>query len=343
MDATNRQNNQTSNKPKRIEFEDFFNKNSQLFQIIGLKNAKEILRAVWDARNEEILMMEDRYQDKIQHLEDQVLKYRIDFEKKYEREVAKHKEVEKSEREQMDNQISMLKSQHKEDIFDLKAEQKDRIEEFKKNFATLENKYLELKEEYRVEKDIWSTGMLERDHDIKNLTETLGKSQEALQKLKDKFVVTQDESKENKVVIEEMIQQNISLNRKLEGLEKSYKSVEKALSVELQNRKRLDDYIEKLELNVENRTNSVDLLTKKYESQIHWLKSEVQRLEEAIAKANSYSKKYKEMNSRLSHELMKAEQAVDQNTQSYFQFLKYPSSSSESSFSIIGMIVPALG
>jgi hypothetical protein len=320
MDATKGHNkNSKQTNHKTIEFEDFFNSNSQLFQLIGLKNAKEILRAVWEARNDEILAMEDRYQDKIQHLEDQVLKYRIDFEKKYEREAAKHKEVLRSEREQMENQVSMLKSQQKEDIFELKSEQKVSIDKFKKDFEMLETKYLDLKEEYRVEKDIWATGMLERDHDIKNLTETLGKSQDTLMKLKEKFVETQDESKENKVVIEEMIQQNISLNRKLEGLEKSYKSIEKALSVELQNRKRLDDYIEKLELNVENRTNSVDLLTKKYESQIHWLKSEVKRLEEAMEKANSYSKKYKEMNSRLSHELMKAEQAVNQNnSQSYF-------------------------
>ena len=74
MDATIGKNNQSSKDTKRIEFEDFFNKNSQLFKIIGLKNAKEILRAVWEARNEEMMAMEDLYQDKIQHLENQVLK-----------------------------------------------------------------------------------------------------------------------------------------------------------------------------------------------------------------------------------------------------------------------------
>ena len=323
MDATIGENNQSSKNTKRIEFEDFFNKNSQLFKIIGLKNAKEILRAVWEARNEEMMAMEDLYQDKIQHLENQVLKYRIDFEKKYKVEVSKHKDILKSEREQIEQQVSMLKSQHKEDLFDLKNEQKDHIDDLKKNFEKLEKKYLELKEEHRVEKEIWSTGMLERDHDIKNLTETLSSSQETLNKLKDKFLGAQDELKENKVVIDEMIQQNISLNRKLEGLDKSYNSVEKALSVELQNRKRLDEYIEKLELNLENRSNSVDLLTKKYESQIHWLKSEVQRLEDSIAKANSYSKKYKEMNSRLSHELLKAEQAIESSSRVTFRFFSF--------------------
>lgn len=316
MDASNQQN---QNIIDESGFEDFFNSNSQLFELIGLKNAKSILQAVWNARNEEIAKMESLYQQKLQNLENQVLKYRIDFEKKAEQEKAKANNRIKEESEQFENRVSMLKSQHKEDLFEIKAEQKEQVEIFKKNFNVLEKKHLQLIEEFKVEKDIWSSGMLERDHDIKNLTETLAKSQEALAKLKKKFVKTQDENKENQVVIEEMIQQNITLNRKREGMEKSYSSVEKALSVELNNRKKLDQYIEKLELNLENRTNSVDLLTKKYETQIHWLKSEVQRLEDSLNKSNSYSKKYKEMNSQLSHQLMKMEQAIEQNSsQSYF-------------------------
>lgn len=313
MDATNG----TQNQPNQ-NFEKFFQSNQQLFQLIGLKNAKSILQAVWEARNDEMVQLEQRYQEKIQHLEEQVLKYRIDFEKKYERAAAKHAQDLKAEREQQENRISMIKSQHQEDILDAKKEFEEKAIKVNRDYQDLEQNYFALKEEFQVEKDIWATGMLERDHDIKNLTETLSKTQSTLGKLKEKFIDTADESKENKVVIDEMIQQNISLNRKIEGLQKSYHSVEKALGVELQNRKRLDDYVEKLELNVENRTNTVDLMTKKYETQIHWLKSELARLEQALEKSNSYSKKYKEMNSRLSHELMKAEQSSENQAQSYF-------------------------
>lgn len=317
MDA-NHQSTQKLSQLDHVEsFERFFRKNNQLFDIIGLKNAKSILKAVWDARNEELELMETNYQKRMENLEKQVLEYRIDFEKRVSQEQSRYKKQREEDRESDEDRISLMRTRHSQDLAEVKAQSDQKVEEYRIKFEELERKHLKLIEEFRVEKDIWSTGMLERDHDIKNLTEHLEKSKDALMKLKEKYIKAEDSSKENQTVVEEMIQQNISLNKKIESLTKSYQSIENALAVELKNRKKLEDYIEKLELNIEGRENTVETLTKKYETQIHWLKSENARLEKALEDLQQYSKKYKEMNSRLSHELMKSESA-SQAQASYF-------------------------
>ncbi|MGB0452355.1 MAG: hypothetical protein ACPGJV_01470 [Bacteriovoracaceae bacterium] len=213
------------------------------------------------------------------------------------------------------NQVSDIRAEGHSNIEVLQAELKSIQEKNNKKAERLIHKANEAEEERQLEKDLWQTVVIQKEDEIKDLKSQLKKVTELSQKLNQELKSAHTQVKESEDVFNNVIQENLKLNNQIERSEKTVKTLEDALASELDDKTRLEAQVSGLEENERKLKSALNAANEKISGQADWFQNEFVKKEEEIRKSQAYAKKYQEINTRLSNEIIRLQDQLETNRQ----------------------------